>query len=371
MAENVFPLYKTMLDKNVDATYLISTNNLSSTLFDVKEKINKWGIIKSELFSDLKFYECYMDMSKVYVVNDNFGRRNPIKSLFTIIKLLFFIWKNGFDVIHTDFALYGWYCFLYFYKKKIVFVQHDPFPHTGTNLSDNVNKRLDRAHRKLNKFVILNKSQYSDFCSKYSIAPDKILVNQLGAMEYVHLFSDNNIKPKKNRVAFWGRISEYKGIEYLCEAMKKVHEEIPDASLTIVGGGKLYFDFNPYSNLPYIQLINRFVDSSELLKYASEASIAVFPYTDSTQSGCVLTAYTLGIPVITTKSDTMMEIVDDGKSALTVPVRDSEALANAIIRLLDDENLQQNMHNYLLTEFFSGERSWEAITDKYLDFYAK
>lgn len=136
-------------------------------------------------------------------------------------------------------------------------------------------------------------------------------------------------------------------------------------------GGKMYFDFKPYSNLSYIQLINHFVDSSELLKHACEATIAVFPYTDSTQSGCVLTAYTLGIPVITTKSDTMMEIVDEGKSALTVPARNTDMLADAILRLLGDENLQQGMHDYLLNNFFSGERSWDAIADKYLEFYSR
>ena len=59
-------------------------------------------------------------------------------------------------------------------------------------------------------------------------------------------------------------LSPYKGIEFLTEAMIKVHEVIPDATLTIAGGGKLYFNFQKYSNLKYINLINRYVDMEEL-----------------------------------------------------------------------------------------------------------
>lgn len=371
LADSMFPLYKAMLDKNVDATYVMATNNLQSPLFDIRKKSNKRGLVPASEYPELMFYENYADMNRVFVLNNQFGKRTPISSLHCILALIHFIKKNKFDVIHIDFALFGWFRFLYIFKERIVCTQHDPFTHSGTQRSKEVAKRLERSHRKIKKFVILNKSQYQDFCQQNNLKTNQVLVNQLGKMDYVELMRSKDVRPVENKLIFWGRISKYKGIEYLSEAMKIVHETIPGATLDILGGGNLYFDFTPYSNLPYIKLVNKFMDYDELFKLIDESSLAVFPYTDSTQSGCILMAYSLGVPVITTDINTMREIVDEGKSALIVPTKDAQALAKAIIAYLSNKEMQTNMRNYITNQYFEGERSWAAIADKYLVFYAK
>ena len=67
------------------------------------------------------------------------------------------------------------------------------------------------------------------------------------------------MQQKTKNVLFFGRISPYKGIEYLCEAMMRVREHIPDATLTIAGNGNIYFDISPYEKQEWIDIQNKYI----------------------------------------------------------------------------------------------------------------
>ena len=94
LADSMFPLYKAMLDKNVDATYVMATNNLQSPLFDIRKKSNKRGLVPASEYPELMFYENYADMNRVFVLNNQFGKRTPISSLHCILALIHFIKKK-------------------------------------------------------------------------------------------------------------------------------------------------------------------------------------------------------------------------------------------------------------------------------------
>ena len=170
---------------------------------------------------------------------------------------------------------------------------------------------------------------------------------------------------------FFGRISPYKGIEYLCEAMRIVRQAVPDAILTIAGGGKMYFDIEPYKQLGYIEVINHYVGMEELAELLSRCTLSVCPYTDATQSGVIMTSFSLCKPIVATNVGGLGEMIDEGKSGLLVPPKDSKALADAIIELLIDKKKLTNMSEYIRQEYEQGDRSWNAIADKYIDYYTK
>ncbi|GAA6342030.1 hypothetical protein I090019C5_32680 [Phocaeicola massiliensis] len=155
----------------------------------------------------------------------------------------------------------------------------------------------------------------------------------------------------------------------MTEAMIKVHEVIPDATLTIAGGGKLYFNFQKYSNLKYINLINRYVDMEELAHLLQKSEIVACPYTDATQSGVIMTSYSLCKPVVATNVGGLEEMVDNEKSGILVSPKDSDALANAIIHLLKDEELKKQMQDYIKEQYFHREKSWQNIVAKYICIY--
>ena len=64
-------------------------------------------------------------------------------------------------------------------------------------------------------------------------------------------------------------------------------------------------------------------------------------------------------------------MIDDGKSGLLVNPKDPRALADAIISLLQDESKLASMTEYIRKEYEQGNRSWNAIADKYIEYYKK
>lgn len=372
-ADSDFPLIKSLQEAGHDVTYLIMLYpySLKSTLFDINEQIQENDIIPASRYAEMRAYEKYIDMSKVFIANRTAKKSSSFQALKMTLKMIRFIQKGKFDVIHTDSMLAMWNLLLYyFFGKKMVLTVHDPFPHTG-EMSKLHTFNYKTAMKKVGRVVLLNHQQKDLFCSTYNVNPKQVLINRLGVYDYIHAFvsKDKNVRQHSHNVLFFGRISPYKGIEYLCRAMLKVREQVQDATLTIAGGGKMYFDITPYQTLDWVQVTNRYVGMEELAGLLQDCAITVCPYTDATQSGVIMTSYSLGKPVVASNVGGLGEMIDDGKTGRLVPPKDVDALADAIVTLLKDDDLRANMEQRIKSEYFVGDKSWKKITEKYLEFY--
>lgn len=368
-----FPLVKALQEEGHDVTYLIALTpySLKSTLFNIKEQVQENAIIPATYYPELKVYENYMDMSKVYIVNRTIMQDSSLQSLKMTLKVVWFIKKEKFDVIHTGSMLSMWNLMLYkLFSKKIILTVHDPFPHTG---EITFRKMFDykMAMKMVRHFVLLNGKQKEQFCKLYHLRPEQILINRLGVYDNISVF----VRPQKSKtshnVLFFGRISPYKGIEFLCQAMKKVKERVSDATLTIAGGGKMYFDIAPYQEQDWVEVINRYVGMEELAGLLQNCALSVCPYTDATQSGVIMTSYSLCKPVVATNVGGLGEMVEEGKTGVLVPPKNVAALSDAIIALLKDEAKREEMADNIRNDYFVGDKSWKVIAENYIEFYKR
>ena len=151
--------------------------------------------------------------------------------------------------------------------------------------------------------------------------------------------------------------------------MLKVKEQVPDATLTIAGGGKIYFDIAPYQKQDWVEVINRYVGMEELAGLLQHCALSVCPYTDATQSGVIMTSYSLCKPVVATNVGGLGEMVEDGKTGALVPPKNVAALSDAIIALLKDDAKRENMADNIRNDYFVGDKSWKVIAEKYIGFY--
>jgi glycosyltransferase involved in cell wall biosynthesis len=69
------------------------------------------------------------------------------------------------------------------------------------------------------------------------------------------------------------------------------------------------------------------------------AAVIAFPYREIYQSGALQVAQTFGVPIVASAVGAMQDVIVDGTSGLLVPPEDPEALACAVIRLLNDREL--------------------------------
>lgn len=151
--------------------------------------------------------------------------------------------------------------------------------------------------------------------------------------------------------------------------MMKVKEQVPNVMLTIFDG--VFFDITSYEKQDLVETINRYVGMKEFVGLLQNCALSVCPYTDATQSGVIMTSYSLCKPVVATNVGGLGEMVEEGKTGTLVPPKNVAALSDAIIALLKDEAKREEMADNIRNEYFVGDKSWKVIAEKYIEFYKK
>lgn len=157
-------------------------------------------------------------------------------------------------------------------------------------------------------------------------------------------------RKKSNTIISIGRISPTKGYEYLIKAFKKVVRFNPYFKLKIVGTpdkSKLkYYErlktlVNRYSLNYNVEFVGFRQDVENLL---TEARILIAPSVIEESFGrVVIEAFACGVPVIATEIGGFKEIIDNGQDGILVEPKNSEQIADSILKLLDDSRYAEKL----------------------------
>lgn len=362
------PLLKALKEKQheIYLIFEIVPYQLKSTIVNIQKQLPQTDIVPITEYKEFNIYSNFIDTSKSFILNRNCAIYNS-KNIGLRKKFARLIKNINPDIIHcTDFIDLD-DLFLYKYRNKIVQIVHDPFPHSG---EDTIRKKIKRylGLKLIEKFVLLNNKQLNQFQKEFNIPPYKVHTNSLGTYDCIKAYQTIP-STKAEQILYFGRISQYKGIEYLLQAMEYVHKERPNAQLVIAGGGNFYFDITPYQNKNYIKIINRYISTEELYQLLSTSCLVVCPYTDATQSGVIMSAFTLDIPVIATNVGGLPNTVEHEKTGILVPPRNSNSIAKSIIHLLKNPNLIEQYTNNIKEQRLFGKYSWNRIADNYISIY--
>jgi glycosyltransferase involved in cell wall biosynthesis len=82
----------------------------------------------------------------------------------------------------------------------------------------------------------------------------------------------------------------------------------------------------------------------------------------------LLEAMASGVPAIGSNTGGIPDIIEDGVNGLLVPPGDPDALAEAIIRILEDQDLADRFREAGL-ETVKGRFSWDKISDQFIEVY--
>lgn len=355
-----------------DITYImeITPRFMKGPAYNIDKIYGKSGVFKAtDAYPEFEKYGKLIDLDKFYIVN-TCGRLWQLKAFWTNFLLLLFLIRNHFEVIHLTWSPNIYETFIYFLKRKLLLTVHDPFPHSGLDTF------IVRLRRKLAfffvpKFIILNKAQRQEFLDYYHLKPKQVIDSKLSCYNYLRIVEPDlsNIPSKNSYILFAGKISPYKGVEYLLEAMKKVHQQHPEMKLIVAGGGKYHFDIEPYQQLEYIDIRNRFIPDEELVGLIKNSAFMICPYTDATQSGVIMSAYVFSIPVIATNVGGLPEMVHDGKTGLIIKNKDVDAIADAINKLWAHEGFLHQLSQNITDLYSEGENSWKSIAESLIQAY--
>ncbi len=140
-----------------------------------------------------------------------------------------------------------------------------------------------------------------------------------------------------------GRLTVQKGHTVLLDAITQLKNE-PGVVFVFAGDGPLLAELKQKARQLEITQRVRFLgvreDINELLL---AADIFVQPSLWEGLSLALLEALLAGLPVLATQVEGVVDVVEDGDSALLVPAKDAAALAAAIERLLKDPDLRKRL----------------------------
>ena len=173
------------------------------------------------------------------------------------------------------------------------------------------------------------------------------------------------------QILFVGRISPEKGIHDLIDAFIKITEKYPSARLTIAGPNlvvsrEFLFDLQhepevqalePYYAIDYLEHIKSKIPAhlasqviftgslpqARLLPYYQKADLVINPSLSEAFGMSLVEAMATQTPVIATDIGGMPEIVDDGLTGLIVDPGNPQALASAMVEIIDNPHKARAM----------------------------
>jgi len=297
---------------------------------------------------------------------------NVIKNFFinTIIftrflKLLDIIYKEKPDIIHCNECSPWLSLFLPFLVKfPIITTIHDVNPHPGSRKFDQIIGKW--MHIKFSDCLIV----HGEKAKKKLRTNKKCYVVPHGDYSFFLGYINGVISEEDSTILFFGRIAEYKGLEYLIRSIPIISTDFPDIKLIIAGDG----NFSEYKNMilddRHYEIHNRWIPDEEIPSFFQRAKIIVLPYIEVTQSGIIPIAYAFKKPVVATTVGSIPEVVEHGKTGLLVPPKDVTALADAITKLLKNDKLRKEMGQNAY-EKMKEELPWDKIADKTIGIYKK
>lgn len=182
------------------------------------------------------------------------------------------------------------------------------------------------------------------------------------------------LKPGQPVVLFFGLLAPSKGIQDLIEAFAIVRRS-SDAKLVVAGYPTKHLDMDQLKQkiaelglTGHVMLDPRYIPLEEVGALMGLATVAVYPYRSSTQSGALQVAYTFGRPVVATKAGGLPEAVEQGRSGFLVPANSPPELAEGLLKLVTNPELAKVMGEY--ARHLSETRfSWKSVARQIIKVY--
>ncbi len=217
----------------------------------------------------------------------------------------------------------------------------------------------------------------SRFLNKLVVSPTPIVVESIAQRDITSFIGKYQIQSNQRIVGMVARLATEKGVEYLVEAMPVVLQALPNARVIFVGDYEHVFGEESYK-AKLLPLIEKLGDHWTFLGVVSELEKAVFlqvcdvlvlPSINSTESfGMVqVEALVSGTPVVASDLPGVRQPVLSTGMGEIVPPRNSEALSQAINRVLDSGmKVSSDVVNHLRNQYAP-----DTIAAKYESLFEK
>jgi len=298
-----------------------------------------------------------------------------IKTLPSVYRIIKYIYEVKPDIIHIqEFGnVVTWLALPFISKCPVVATIHEPEPPLHQIALSRIRRDMRVALSKIfikyyDKLIVHGEYLKRLAMSNFKRKREDVHVIPHGELSIFQKFDSKYAEQQSNSILFFGRLTSRKGFEYLIEAQPLIRQAIPDARIIVAGQINLTEYRKLIVNEDSFEMHSRFIPYDEVGEFFQRCALVVLPYTDASQSGVIPVAYAYGKPVIATNVGSIPDVVENGVTGFLIPPRNARALAEAIIKLLKNNELRVEMGRNAYKKA-KEDLSWERIAIKTIAVY--
>lgn len=345
--------------------------------------------------SDKEYLEKIGKREQVAVYHLEMTRQiTPVKDIFAVIQMFFFLRKNRPFIVHTHTPKAGIVGML---ASKMAGVPNRLHTVAGLPLLeasgmkrtilDFVEKLTYSCATKVypNSFGLFDIITKNNYCR-----PGKLKVLANGSTNGINTahFSPAHFSPEDNAALrsslgisesdfvfiFVGRLVGDKGINELVSAFRSISESTSDVKLLLLGPLEQELDPLMPETLKMIEANDMVITvgyQNDVRPYFAISDALVFPSYREGFPNVVMQAGAMGLPCIVSNINGCNEIISPGENGLIIPVKDEKAIFEAMLLLYNDKALYQKMRENarpMIVRRYEQSTVWNAILEEYRKF---
>lgn len=291
-------------------------------------------------------------------------------------KILHILWNNKF--LHFDRTLLT--CYYKLLGKKIVLTVHNVNASKRDNNDTAFNRLTLRIQYRLADHLFLHTEKMKqELMQEFGVAAQRITIIPLGINNSV---PNTDLTPceAKRRLGirdgekvllFFGRITPYKGLEYLVTAFQGI--VAPAGNYVLIIAGRPEKGCEGYWT-PIQEAISEDVQSRRVLLraehipddeteiYFKAADVLVLPYRDIYQSGILFLGYSFGLPALASDVGSLKEEIDEGNTGFVFRPEDPADLAMAIEKYFASDLFRSlSSRRQGIRDFATARHDWDVV----------
>jgi glycosyltransferase involved in cell wall biosynthesis len=298
-------------------------------------------------------------------------------------KIFHILWNNKFETFDRTLLML-------YYKllgKSVVLTAHNVNADSRDLKDTSLNRFTLRVQYRLadNIFVHTEKAK-RELLEAFGVRESRITVIPFGINKTV---PDTQLTPSEAKarlglhngektMLFFGRITPYKGIDYLVQALRSL-EPREDYRVIIAGRPD---DCESYWNelrkslqvdvqSGQILLKAEFIPDDETEVYFKAADVFVLPYRQVYQSGVLFLGYSFGLPVLAADVGSLKDDIIEGQTGFAFKPEDPPDLKKAIERYFaSDLYTDLTAKRREIREFAEQHHSWQVVGRSTIGIYA-
>ena len=236
-----------------------------------------------------------------------------------------------------------------------------------------VSEKLNYKHAK--KIVTVTIGIKETIKESYDIPDEKISVIENGAntnlfrpMDITKTRKKLNFDRDANYVCFIGNLAPWQGVEFLIQSAPMILKDSPHTKFLIIGEGRMKEELVELADKTGVSdkfIFTGVVPYEEVPMYINASDVCVVPKKPLGSGYSPLKLYeymACGEPIVASRISGF-EILEQQNTGILVEPENPEELAKAIIKLLKDEKLREEMGKNG-REYVVKNRSWESVAER-------